>query len=59
MVSASGAQVRRSGVCRYVEVVGMKCRDRGRKTLRECVNDDMKLLGLQWAIFRDIWRDFI
>ena len=26
-----------------------------------CVKDDMKLLGLQpeWAIFRDMWRDFI
>ena len=23
----------------------------------ECVNDDMKLLGLQpeWAVFRDVW----
>ena len=25
------------------------------------MNDDMKLLGLQpeWAIFKDMWRDFI
>ena len=32
-----------------------------KKTWRECVKDDMKLLGLQpeWAIFRDMWRDFI
>ena len=37
----------------------MKCR--GRKTWGECVNDDMKLLGLQpeWAVFRNVWRDFI
>ena len=30
-------------------------------TWGECVKDDMKLLGLQpdWAIFADIWRDFI
>ena len=34
---------------------GVKCR--GRKIWRECVNKDMKLLGLQpeWAIFRDMW----
>ena len=30
---------------RKVEVAG--CRERNRKTLKECVNDDMKLLGLQ------------
>ena len=37
----------------------MKCVDM--KTWGECVKDDMKLLGLksEWAIFRDIWRDFI
>ena len=25
------------------------------------MKDDMKLLGLQseWAIFRDVWRDFV
>ena len=25
------------------------------------MNDDMKVLGLQpeWAVFRDVWRDFI
>ena len=29
--------------------------------LGDCVNDDMKLLGLQpeWAVFRDMWRGFI
>ena len=34
---------------------------RSRKTWGECVKDDMKLLGLQpeWAIFKDMWRDFI
>ena len=33
--------------CRNVEVIGEKCRGSGRKTWREWVNDDMKLLGLQ------------
>ena len=28
---------------------------------RECVNDDMIVLGVQleWTIFRDMWKDFI
>ena len=44
-----------------MEVAGVRCRGRSRKTWRECVNDDMKVLGLQpeWAVFRDVWRDFI
>ena len=27
----------------------------------ESVKDDMKVLGLhpEWAVFRDVWRDFI
>ena len=35
------------------------CRDR--KTWGECVNDDKELLALQpeWAIFRNMGRDFI
>ena len=39
----------------------MRCRRRNRKTLNECVEDDMKVLGLhsEWAVFMDIWRDFI
>ena len=39
---------------RNVEEVGEK--SRGRKTWRECVNDNMELLGLQpeWALFRDM-----
>ena len=39
----------------------VRCRGRSRKTWRECVDDEMKVLGLQpeWAVFRDIWRDFI
>ena len=43
--------------CRKMEVVGVGAG----KTLKECVNDDMKVLGLQpeWAIFRDMWMDFI
>ena len=36
--------------CRNLEVTGVRCR----KTWKECVNDDMKVLGLQpeWAISR-------
>ena len=47
--------------CRNVEVAGERCVGRGRKTWRERVNDDMKLLGLQleWEVFRDMWRGFI
>ena len=32
-----------------------------RKTWYECVKDDMKVLGLhaEWAVFRDMGRDFI
>jgi len=42
--------------CRNVEVVKEKCRGKVRKTWSECVNDDMKLLGLQpeWAFLRDV-----
>ena len=40
---------------------GIQCvaEGRGRKIWKECVNHDMKLLGLQseWATFRDTWRD--
>ena len=45
--------------CRNVEVARVE--GVGRKTWGECVKDDMKLLGLQtgWAVFRDVWRDFI
>ena len=32
--------------CRNLEVVEQKCVGRSGKTLRECVNDDMKRLGL-------------
>ena len=40
---------------RNVVVAGVRCVGRGRKTW------DMKLLGLQpeWAVFRDVCRDFI
>ena len=33
----------------------------GRKTWKQCVRDDMKLLGLhsEWAIFMDIQRNLI
>ena len=49
--------------CRPVEMwaAGVRCVARGRRTWGECVKYDMKLLGLQpeWAVFRDVWRDFI
>ena len=30
----------------------------GMKTWRECVKDDMKVLGLhaEWAVFRELWE---
>ena len=48
-------------VCRKVEVAGVRFKERNRKSWNECVDDDMKVLGLhpEWAIFRDVWRDFI
>ena len=48
-------------VCRKVEVAGARCKGRNRNTSKECVDDDMKVLGLhpEWAVFRDVWRDFI
>ena len=44
-----------------VEVVGEKRVGRGKKTWRECVNDDMILLGLllELAVFKAMWRGFI
>ena len=47
--------------CRKVEVAGARCKGRKRKTWKECVDDNMKVLGLhpEWAVFRDVWRDFI
>ena len=47
--------------CRKVEVTGARCNGRKRKTWYECVEDDMKALGLhpEWAVFRDMWRGFI
>ena len=41
--------------CRNVGVAGVRCADRGRKTWREYVKDDMDELGLysEWAVFRD------
>ena len=47
--------------CRKVEVAGARCKGRKRKTWTECVNNDMKVLGLhpEWAVFRDMWRGFI
>ena len=42
--------------CRKVEVAGATCPERKRKTWKECVDDDMKKLGLHpdWAVFRDV-----
>ena len=47
--------------CRKVEVEGARCKGRKRKTWYECVEDDIKVLGLhpEWAEFRDMWRGFI
>ena len=48
--------------CRKVKVAGARCKGRKRKTWKECVDNDMKvLLGLhpEWAVFRDMWRGFI
>ena len=42
-----------SGACRKVEeeVAEVRCRGRNRKTWNECVEDDMKVLGLhaEWG----------
>ena len=47
--------------CRRLVVEGARGQGRSRKTWEQCVEDDMKLLGLhsEWAIFRDVWRDLI
>ena len=47
--------------CRKVEVPGARCKGRKRKTWKEYVDNDMKVLGLypEWAVFMDVWRDFI
>ena len=46
-----------------MEVAEARCKGRNRKTWKECVDDDMKVLGLhlEWAVFRDVLRirDFI
>ena len=45
--------------CRKVEVAGTRCK--GRKRKKECVDNDMEVLGLHpdWVVFRDMWRDYI
>ena len=47
--------------CRKVEVAGVRCKRRIRKTWYECVEDNMKVHGLhpEWVVFRDMWRDLI
>ena len=47
--------------CRKVEVAGARCKGRRRKTWKECVENDMEgaCLYPEWAVFRDVWRDFI
>ena len=56
--------------CRPVEMwwwqgrevrAGARGADRGRKTWRECMEDDLKELGLhfEWVVFRDMWRSLI
>ena len=48
-----------ASACR--NVAGERCKGRSMKSRRECVNDDMKVLGLRpyRGVFRDIWRDVI
>jgi hypothetical protein len=47
--------------CRVLEVPGVMGRGRGRKTWGECVDGDMRLLGLkrEWALDRVKWRGLI
>ena len=45
--------------CRNVVVAGVRCVGRERKTWFECVKVDMKVLGLNYAVFRDMWRGYI
>ena len=47
--------------CSNVVVTGVRCVDRGRKTWRDCVKDDMKLFRLQheMTIFRVVGRNLI
>ena len=47
--------------CRNVVVAGVRCAGGGRKTWRDCVEDDMDELGLhsEWVVFRDMWRSLI
>ena len=41
--------------CRNVVVAGVRCVDRGRKTWRECVKDELGLHS-EWVVFRDMWK---
>ena len=61
IVSHNTTDARQVSACRKVEVAGARCKGRKRKTWYECVEDDMKALGLhpEWAGFRDMWRGFI
>ena len=47
--------------CSRVEVAGMRCKGRNRKTWKECVDEDKEVQGLhlEWTVFSDVWRDFI
>ena len=47
--------------CRKMEVAETRCKEKKRKTWKECVDDDTKVLGLhpEWAVFRDVWREFM
>ena len=47
--------------CKKVEMAGARCKGRKRKTWKECVGDDMKVLGLhsEWVVLRDVWIDFL
>ena len=46
-MGGSGAwECDRVSSCRKVEVAGARCKGRNRKTWKECVDDDMEVLGL-------------
>ena len=47
--------------CRDLQVDGKGCRGRGKKTWRECVNEEMKKRGVrpELAKHRDMWRSCI
>ena len=62
LITSWAIRVRRNmcQACSKMEVVGVKCRGRGRESLGESMRKemDMELCGLEpeWARYRDVWR---